>query len=118
MFIIHYLTYLFLFRIVLTEKYKSIKAIEDDFYHKIIEAKWTGAVARRCSIKKVFLEISQNSQENTCVRVSFLIKFSITLLKEGLWHRYFPVNFGKFLRTSFYIEHLRPLFLNVVETSN
>ena len=29
---------------------------------------------RRCSIKKVFLEISQNSQENTCARVSFLIK--------------------------------------------
>ena len=24
--------------------------------------------------KKVFLEISQNSQENTCARVSFLIK--------------------------------------------
>ena len=32
------------------------------------------AVAKRCSLKKVFLEISQNSQENTCVRVSFLIK--------------------------------------------
>ena len=29
---------------------------------------------RSCSIKKVFLEISQNSQENTFVRVSFLIK--------------------------------------------
>ena len=29
---------------------------------------------RRCSVKKVFLEISQNSQENTCARVSFLIK--------------------------------------------
>ena len=27
-----------------------------------------------CSVKKVFLEISQNSQENTCARVSFLIK--------------------------------------------
>ena len=26
-----------------------------------------------CSLKKVFLEISQNSQEHTCVRVSFLI---------------------------------------------
>ena len=26
------------------------------------------------SVKKVFLEISQNSQENTCARVSFLIK--------------------------------------------
>ena len=31
----------------------------------------TGAVARRCSVKKVSLEISQNSQENTCARVSF-----------------------------------------------
>ena len=28
---------------------------------------------QRCSIK-VFLKISQNSQENTCARVSFLIK--------------------------------------------
>ena len=32
------------------------------------------AVAQRCSVKKVFLEISQNSQETTCARVSFLIK--------------------------------------------
>ena len=32
------------------------------------------AVARRCSIKKVFLKISQNLQENTFARVSFLIK--------------------------------------------
>ena len=24
------------------------------------------AVAQRCSVKKMFLEISQNSQENTC----------------------------------------------------
>ena len=29
---------------------------------------------RRCSLKKVFLEISQNSRESTCSRVSFLIK--------------------------------------------
>ena len=32
------------------------------------------AVAQRCSVKKVFLEISLNSQKNTCARVSFLIK--------------------------------------------
>ena len=32
------------------------------------------AVVRMCSVKKVFLEISQNSQENTCARVSFLVK--------------------------------------------
>ena len=34
----------------------------------------TEAVVQRCSAKKVFLEILQNSQENTCARVSFLIK--------------------------------------------
>ena len=28
------------------------------------------AVAQRCSVKQVFLEISQNLQENTCARVS------------------------------------------------
>ena len=32
------------------------------------------AVVWRCSVKIVFLEISQNSQENTCARVPFLIK--------------------------------------------
>ena len=29
------------------------------------------AVARVCSVKKVLLEISQNSRENTCARVFF-----------------------------------------------
>ena len=35
------------------------------------------AVVQRCSVKKVFLEISQNSQENTCARDSFLINLSL-----------------------------------------
>ena len=40
---IHYLTYLFLFRIVvLTQKYKSVKTIRNGFYHKVIEAKCSG----------------------------------------------------------------------------
>ena len=62
--------------------------------------------------KKVFLEISQNSQENTCARVSFLIKLQAsglrpaTVLKKGLWHRCFPNNSAKFLRTLF---HRTPL---------
>ena len=34
-----------------------------------------------------------------------------TLLKKRIWHRCFPVNFEKFLRTSFFIEHLRWLLL-------
>ena len=39
-----------------TQKGKFLKSIE--------------TVAHRCSVKKVFLEISQNSLENTCARVS------------------------------------------------
>ena len=32
---------------------------------------FTEEAVQRCSLKKVFLQISQNSQENTCARVSF-----------------------------------------------
>ena len=46
--------------------------------------------------EKAFLEISQNSQENTCAMLG-----PATLLKKRLWHRCFPVNFVKFLRTPF-----------------
>ena len=47
--------------------------------HKYLEA-----VARGSSVKKVFLEISQNSQKNTCARVLFLIKLQASfLLKRG-----------------------------------
>ena len=56
------------------------------------------AVVQRCSVKKVFLEISQNSQENTCAR---------DFIKKSLWHRCFPVNFVKSLRTPFF--HKTPL---------
>ena len=40
-------------------------------------------VVWRCSVKNVFLEISKNSQENNCARVSFLIK----LAKNTFLHR-------------------------------
>ena len=36
---------------------------------------------------------------------------SATLLKKRLWHRYFPVNFAKFLKTPFFTEHLWLLLL-------
>ena len=47
--------------------------------------------------KSVLLKISQISQENTCVGVSF--------------KKYPPVNYAKFLRTTFFIEHLQWLLL-------
>ena len=36
-----------------------------------------GSNCQRCSIKKLFLKISQCSQESTCVAVSFLVKFQV-----------------------------------------
>ena len=38
-----------------------------------------------------------------------------TLLQKSLWHRYFPVNFMKFLRTAIFVEHLWWLLLNSTE---
>ena len=35
----------------------------------------------RSSVKKLLLKISQNSQENTCAEVSFLINLQVTSLK-------------------------------------
>ena len=42
------------------------------FYNKLTEAATRGVLW-----KKVFLEISHNSRENTCARVSFLIKLQV-----------------------------------------
>ena len=67
----------------------------------------TEATTRGVLSKKVFLKISQNSQENSCARLSFLIKLQVlglrpaALLKKKLWYRRFPVNLAKFLRTTF-----------------
>ena len=44
----------------------------------------TEAVVQRFSVKKVFSEIPQNSQENTSARVSFLIKKKDFMKKEAL----------------------------------
>ena len=68
------------------------------------------AVAQRCSVKKVLLEISQNALWNTCARVSFLQaldwKACNFIKKRGVFflkkketptHRCFSVKFVKFL---------------------
>ena len=78
------------------------------------------AVVWRCSVEKVFIDILQNSQENTCARVSFLTKLQAlglrpaTLLRKRLWHGCFPVSFAKFLRTPFFTGHIGWLLLLLV----
>ena len=80
------------------------------------EKEHPAAVAQWCSVKKVFLEILQNSQEKTCASVSFFNEVAglrpPTLLKKRHWHKCLSVNFAKFPRTPFSTEHLRWLLLN------
>ena len=59
------------------------------------------AVVERCSVKKVFLETSQNSQENTCVRVSILIKACNFIKKESL-AQVFSCEFCEISKNTFY----------------
>ena len=69
------------------------------------------AVVRRCSVKKVFLNISQNTQENACVsRDSFLIKLQTWSLKLHLKR---DSGFFKIFENTFFIEHLRWLLLKL-----
>ena len=60
----------------------------------------------------MLLKISQNSQENTCARASFLIKLQASnfIKKETLAQVCFPVNFVKFF-LNFFTKHLRWLLL-------
>ena len=77
------------------------------------------AAIQRCSVKKVFLKISQNSQENTCARALFFNEVAdfrpVTLLKKWLWHMCFPVTFEKFLRTCILIEHFWWILLDIFD---
>ena len=57
----------------------------------------TEAVVQRCSVKMVFLEISQDSQENTCARDSDLINF---IKKESL-AQVFSSEFCEIFRNTF-----------------
>ena len=53
-----------------------------------------------------------------CAQQKYLHESSPTLLKKRLWHRCFPVNFVKFLRTPFYIKHLWSLLPKLRNISN
>ena len=63
-------------------------------WQKPTSQKISEAVVRRCSMEKAA---------------------PATLLKKRLWHRCFPVNFAKFLRTPFFTEHLWWLLLRFVQ---
>ena len=82
---IHFLTYLLLFGITITKKYKSIKAIEDDLCQKVIEAKcsgnfkskagytaeekrvWRFCVNKNYCVKDIINKITGKKREKNCM---------------------------------------------------
>ena len=74
---------------------------------------------RRCSVIKGVLRNFSKFRGKHLSQILFLNKVAgllfnkvaglrpATLLKNRLWHRCFPVDFAKFLRTPFVTEHLR-----------
>ena len=60
-------------------------------------------VTQSCSMKKVFLKISENSRENFCARVSFLIKLQTSgnfIEKEAL-EQVFSYEFCEIFKNAF-----------------
>ena len=75
------------------------------------------AVAQRCSVRKgVPRNFGKFTGKHLCQSLFFNKVVGLrpaTLLKKRLWHRCFPMNFPKFLRTPFLTEHLRWLLLAI-----
>ena len=67
------------------------------------------AFVQRCSLKKVFLEVSQNSQENTCARSATLLKRdpeACNFIKKETLAQLFSCEFCEISKNT-YTEHIR-----------
>ena len=66
----------------------------------------------RSSRPEVFLEISKNSQKNTCARVSFLIKLqACNFIKKETLAQVLSCEFWEISKNSFFTEHFWWLLL-------
>ena len=77
------------------------------FFHSVVQL--------TCSIKKMFLKILQNSQKNTCARISLYSLRPAILSKKRLGYRCFLANSINFFILPF-MEHLRWLLLFISST--
>ena len=65
---------------------------------------------RKCSVRKDVSEISQNLQENTCARASFLIKLQASgsnFTKKETLAQVFSCELCEIFKNDFFVEHLR-----------
>ena len=96
-------------------KIKTILVLIEGFHlpqRQIIEAA-TGGLLK----EKVFLAISQNSQENTCARrVSFSIKLQASASKREALAQTFLCGFCEVSQNTFFTEHLSDCFRHYEKT--
>ena len=74
-----------------------------NFLNSLVSKLSAKAVARRCSTKETFLEILQNSHEDTCVKVSLLMTLqdqACNFIKKESPVQVFS---GEFSKTTLYI---------------
>ena len=71
---------------------------------------------RRCSVKKVFLKISQISEEKTCTRVSFLINLqACNSTEKEILVQVFPCEFCEAFKNIYFVEELQMISLFFVK---
>ena len=83
------------------------KGVSDKPWQNILHAE---AATRGVLWEKLFLEISENSQENTCVRVSFLIKMQASawnFIKKETLVQVFSSEFCEICKNTCFTEHFR-----------
>ena len=65
------------------------------------------AVVRKCSVKRVFLNISQISEENNCAGVSFSTKLRANYCRKEIAAHVFSYKICEIFKNIFFKEHLR-----------
>ena len=97
-----------LFSLLMVRQYNSKSwSISRNYYDRKLNRNilyiFLEAIARRCFVKKLFLEISQKSQENNCARDSFLIKpQACNFIKKESLTQMFSCELGNISKNSFF----------------
>ena len=72
---------------------------------------WKKKSCWRCSVKKVFLKILQNPQQNTCVRGSIFLKrcepTTYYFVEKEALVQVVSYEFYKFCNNTYFVEHMR-----------
>ena len=107
----------FTYIVVMCHFYDIVKeVISGKFYVRYYQGAQNSSIEKQSpggvTLKGVLKNFTKFTGKHLCQSVFFNKE---TLLKKRLWHRYFPVDFVKFLRTPFFIEHLWWLVLDIPE---